>query len=233
MKTLLATSTVSVIIPVYNAELWLAETLESVLGQTVPPQQVIVVDDGSTDQSATVARRYAKYIQLAQQPNAGCAHARNHGVALAQGELLAFLDADDCWLPEKLALQCAALQQTPAWEAVFGELEQRSTVENAEQTAFVSKANAQDGYNLDTLLIRRQAFQRIGAFDPTFHLVNGLEWLWRARRLGLAAQILPQVVAWRRIHGENMSIRERPQVHAEYFRLLRQQMKPQSAGLGK
>lgn len=216
--------TVSVIIPVYNAEPWLAETLESVLAQTSPAQQVIVVDDGSTDQSAAVARRYAKYIQLEQQPNAGCAHARNRGVAVAQGALLAFLDADDGWLPEKLALQRAAFAGAPTLEAVFGQIEQRSDADWAE-AAVTLAARAQDGCSLDTLLIRREAFHRIGPFDPAFHRINAIEWLWRARRLALPMQILPQVVAWRRIHGANMSICERPQIHAEYFRLLRQQLK--------
>ena len=221
MKTLSVVPTVSVIIPVYNAAPWLAETIESVLGQTSPPQQVIVVDDGSTDQSAAVARRYARYIQLAQQPNAGCAHARNRGVALAQGALLAFLDADDGWLPEKLALQRAALAEAPTVEAVFGQIEQRCTADIVEQP-LVFAANVQDGCTLDTLLIHRQAFHRIGLFDPKLHLTNGIEWLWRARRMALQAAILPQLVAWRRIHGENMSIRERSRMHAEYFRLIRQ-----------
>lgn len=221
MNSLSLTPTISVIIPVYNAEPWLAETLESVLGQTSPAQQVIVVDDGSTDQSAAVARRYIKYIQLAQQPNAGCAHARNRGVALAQGELLAFLDADDCWLPEKLALQRAAFAESPTLEAVFGQTEQRYAGAAAAQPAIAFNPNVPDGYTLNTLLIRRQAFQRIGAFDPALHLINAIEWLWRARRMELQTAILPQVVAWRRIHGENMSIRERTRVHAEYFRLIR------------
>lgn len=220
MNKVSVTSTVSVIIPVYNAAPWLAETIESVLGQTSPPQQVIVVDDGSTDQSAAVARRYAKYIQLAQQPNAGCAHARNRGVALAHGALLAFLDADDGWLPEKLALQRAALAEAPTVDAVFGQIEQRCNADIVEQPLMFA-ANVQDGCTLNSLLIRRQAFQRIGLFDPTLHLINGIEWLWRARRMGLQTQLLPQVVAWRRIHGENMSIRERARVHAEYLRLIR------------
>lgn len=227
MNRLSLAPTVSVIIPVYNAEPWLAETIESVLGQTCPPQQVIVVDDGSTDQSAAVARRYARYIQLVAQPNAGCAHARNHGVALAQGELLAFLDADDGWLPERLALQLAALAEAPTLEAVFGQIEQRCAPDLAEQPVAFA-AQVQDGCTLNTLLIRRRAFQRIGAFDPALHLINAIEWLWRARRMGLQSEILPQVVAWRRIHGENMSIRERPRVHAEYFRLIRQMRQPVS-----
>lgn len=220
----IAAPTISVIIPVYNAEPWLAETIESVLGQTTPPHQVIVVDDGSTDQSAAVARRYARYVQLEQQPNAGCAHARNRGVALAHGELLAFLDADDGWLPEKLAWQLAALAETPTLEAVFGQIEQRCDgAWTAQSVTFA--ANVQDGCSLNTLLIRRSAFERIGAFDPALPLTNAIDWLWRARRLDLVATILPQVVAWRRIHGENMSIRERPQVHAEYFRLIKQRLK--------
>lgn len=220
-KTTAADARVSVIIPVYNAEPWLAATIESVLDQSQPPRQVIVVDDGSTDQSATIAQRYLPHIELVQQPNAGCAHARNRGVALATGEYLAFLDADDCWASDKLALQLAAFQQTPSLEAVFGQLKQSCTMATAQPGAVAFGMDAQDGYNLDTILIRRQAFHRIGGFDPTIPLTNAVEWLWRARRLGLVSQMLPETVAWRRIHGANMSIRQRPQVQAEYFRLIR------------
>jgi len=217
---------ISVIIPVYNAGPWLAATLESVLGQSQPPQQVIVVDDGSTDDSAAVAGRFGKAVQLVQQPNGGCAAARNHGVALAWGELLAFLDADDGWLPEKLARQYAALQAIPTLEAVFGQMEQRCT-EGMDPTTILFQPLVQEAYNLNTLLIHRQAFQRIGLFNPAFPLTNALEWLWRARRHALVAQILPEVIAWRRIHGENMSIRERAAVHSEYFRLIKQRLTAQ------
>lgn len=212
---------VSVIIPVYNAAPWLAETLESVLGQSAPPRQIIVVDDGSTDDSAAIARRYLPRIVLVQQPNAGCAHARNRGVALATSEYLAFLDADDYWTSEKLALQLAAFAQNPVLEAVLGQVKQTCTLTTAQPDAVGFGMDAQDGYNLNTLLIRRQAFHRIGAFDPTIPLSNAVEWLWRARRLGLVSQMLPETVAWRRIHGANMSIRQRSQVQAEYFRLIR------------
>jgi GT2 family glycosyltransferase len=91
--------------------------------------------------------------------------------------------------------------------------------------------DVQDGYHLNTLLIRRQAFHRIGGFDPTIPLTNAVEWLWRARRLGLVSQMLPDVLAWRRIHGENMSIRERSRIHAEYFRLIRQRREEQRDAL--
>ena len=220
MKSTIAAN-VSVIIPVYNAAPWLAATIESVLGQSTPPRQVIVVNDGSTDQSVAIAQRYLPQIELVQQPNAGCAHARNRGVALATGDYLAFLDADDYWTSEKLALQLAAFAQTPALEAVWGQVKQTCTITTAQPDAVGFGMDAQDGYNLNTLLIRLQAFHRIGGFDPTIPLTNAVEWLWRARRLGLVSQMLPDVLAWRRIHGENMSIRQRSQAQAEYFRLIR------------
>lgn len=226
-----ADAKVSVIIPLYNAAPWLAATIESVLGQSAPPRQVIVVDDGSTDQSAAIARRYLPQIELVQQPNAGCAHARNRGVALATGDYLAFLDADDYWAREKLALQLAAFAQTPALEAVWGQVKQTCTTPTAQPDAVGFSMDVQDGYHLNTLLIRRQAFHRIGGFDPTIPLTNAVEWLWRARRLGLVSQMLPDVLAWRRIHGENMSIRERSRIHAEYFRLIRQRREEQRDAL--
>jgi glycosyltransferase involved in cell wall biosynthesis len=223
-----AQPTISVIIPLYNAEPFIAKAIESVLGQSRPPQQVIVVDDGSTDGSADVVRRYGQQITLVQQPNAGGASARNRGVALAQGDLLAFLDHDDYWAPEKLAWQLDAFQQAPHLEAVFGQLQQTATMNTAAQDNALFGLNAQDGYHLDTLLIRRAAFQRIGAFDPTWR-IDTVEWLWRARRLKLCTQMLPQVLAWRRIHGDNLSIRARPQLHAEYLHLIRQQLAEQRA----
>lgn len=214
-----ASPSVSVIIPLYNAEPFLAQTIESVLGQTHPPQQVIVVDDGSTDQSAQIARRYGAAVELVRQPNAGGAQARNRGVALAHGDLLAFLDNDDWWAPEKLAWQLDALRQSPHLEALFGQIQPIDSATAGQEARWLGMT-AQDGWHLDTMLIRRQAFQRIGPFDPAW-MIDTVEWLWRARRLGLCAQTLPQVVAWRRIHGDNHSIRARPRAHADYFRLIR------------
>ncbi len=116
--------------------------------------------------------------------------------------------------------QLDALRQSPHLEAIFGQIQPIDTTTTADQEVAWRSFTAQDGWHLDTLLIRRQAFQRIGPFDPAW-MIDTVEWLWRARRLGLCAQVLPQVVAWRRIHGDNHSIRARPRAHAEYFRLIR------------
>lgn len=104
---------VSVIIPVYNASQWIGRALRSVFAQTYCHYEVIVVDDGSTDQLEDAIRGFRERIVLERQPNGGPAHARNRGIQLARGRLLAFLDADDEWQPEKLRLQVDYFERFP------------------------------------------------------------------------------------------------------------------------
>ena len=104
---------VSVIIPVYNGELYLDEAIESALGQPYRPIEVIVVDDGSTDGSAEVAKQFDSPMRYCFQPNAGLGAARNKGISLAQGSFFAFLDADDLWLENKLTRQMALFDKNP------------------------------------------------------------------------------------------------------------------------
>jgi glycosyltransferase involved in cell wall biosynthesis len=98
-------TTVSVVIPCYNAEPFLRETLDSVLGQTFPALEVIVVDDGSTDQSAAIAESYGPPVRVIRQSNQGESVARNRGIDESIGDWIAFIDADDLWLPEKIESQ--------------------------------------------------------------------------------------------------------------------------------
>ncbi len=102
--------TYSVVIPCYNAEPFLRETLESVLAQTLSPLEVIVVDDGSTDDSAAIAKSYGQPIRVIRQENQGESVARNRGMDVARGDWIAFLDADDVWKPEKLESQISAVK---------------------------------------------------------------------------------------------------------------------------
>jgi len=105
---------VSVIIPTYNRASLISATLDSVLEQSLRPTEVIVVDDGSTDDTAEVVARYATRIRYVRQDNAGVAAARNHGASLASGEWIAFVDSDDLWHPDKLRLQLHALELSRA-----------------------------------------------------------------------------------------------------------------------
>jgi glycosyltransferase involved in cell wall biosynthesis len=110
---------VSVIIPAYNAEAFLGETLDSVLAQTYPNLEIIVVDDGSTDATPQLLEKYSDRIRVLRQANAGQAAARNYGARESQGELLAFLDSDDLWDPDKIARQVALLDRFPEALAVY------------------------------------------------------------------------------------------------------------------
>lgn len=105
-----ATPQVSVIIPTYNGDRYLAEAIESVLGQSYDNYELLVIDDGSTDSTPAVVRAYGDRIRYIVQDNQGVAVARNHGLQLAQGSLIAFLDADDVFLPDKLAAQVAVFE---------------------------------------------------------------------------------------------------------------------------
>ena len=110
----------SVVIAAYNAEATLAETLASVLGQTRPPEQFIVVDDGSVDRTAEIAVATSSAIQVVRQANRGAPAAMNAGVELAAGDHIAFVDADDLWAKEKLAAQLRALAAKPHLDGVGG-----------------------------------------------------------------------------------------------------------------
>lgn len=106
-------TSVSVIVPCYNAERWIAATLESVQAQQWPNLEVIVVDDGSSDRSVDIVRSQFPAVLVLGQRNQGVAAARNHGIARANGEWIAFVDADDIWLPDKLDAQMRALSSAP------------------------------------------------------------------------------------------------------------------------
>ena len=111
---------ISAVIPTYNHASYIASAIESVLSQTVGVDEIIVVDDGSTDETVQVVRRFSERIRYIFQPNAGLSAARNTGIRLATGNWLAFLDADDFWSPNKIELQLVALTQSPEAVLCYG-----------------------------------------------------------------------------------------------------------------
>ncbi len=212
-------SLVSVIIPVYNCERFLAEAIESVLAQTYRPLEIIVVDDGSTDQSANTARSY-KDIQYIYQPNQGIAVARNTGLAAAQGEFIAFIDADDVWLPNKLEVQVGYLIEHP--RAGFALCRVQGFVDPGVNLppGATDVPLMREQIGLNTMVVRRAVFDRVGAFDPDYRLADDLDWVTRAKDLGIPITILPDVLMLRRIHETNLShdVQTRK---ADWFRLFK------------
>lgn len=115
----------SVVIPVYNGAATIGRALDSVLAQTYPAQEILVIDDGSTDQTETVVRAYGSAVRYVRQANAGPSAARNHGVDLAQGDWIAFLDADDWYYPERLRLHAELIVTQPGLDFVVGNFDYR------------------------------------------------------------------------------------------------------------
>lgn len=210
---------VTVVIPVHNCEGYLEEAIESVLGQTYRPVELIIVDDGSTDGSGAVARRF-RTLRYCRQPHAGQSAARNRGVALAQGSYLAFLDADDVWVVDKLARQMAAFDADPNLSMVFGFVQQfRRSSEGAgleDDPLGLPLAGPIAG----TMLVRRGSFLRVGPFASGWRVGEFLDWYARALEAGLTSIMLPEVVLKRRVHGQNLGVRHRDSRH-DYLHILK------------
>jgi glycosyltransferase involved in cell wall biosynthesis len=213
---------ISVIIPVYNGERYLAEAIESVLAQTYRPIEVIVVDDGSTDGSARVAQQWAE-VRYHSQPHSGAAAARNYGVQLAQGDLFAFLDADDLWVQDKLERQVVTLREHPELDMVFGYVEQFHSPELDENTRQRLKGAGQRmvGYHIGTMLIRREAFLGVGLFSEQWQVADFIDWYARAMETGIKSMVLPAVLMKRRLHSQNLGVRQRDSVRSVYTQVLK------------
>jgi GT2 family glycosyltransferase len=214
---------ISIIIPVYNGEKYLAEAIDSVLSQTYPTVEVIVIDDGSQDASAEIARSYGSQILYYYQDNAGLGDALNTGVAHASGEFLSFLDQDDLWVSHKLTRQMQEFTNNNQVDAVFGYIEQFHSAEltPSTQQRYHVKQQIMSGYCADTLLISRKAFLRVGTFDSSLRTTTFLDWYARAKEYGLQMIMVKEVLAKRRIHTTNISITHKSTVNKEYLQLLK------------
>ncbi|MBX3001087.1 MAG: glycosyltransferase family 2 protein [Caldilineaceae bacterium] len=221
----MSSPTITTIIPVHNGERYLAAAIHSVLDQTLPPHEIIVIDDGSIDGSRTITRSFGPPVRLLTQANLGPAAARNLGVDHATGDLLAFLDADDLWTPEKVARQVSALQCQSTLEAVLGQVENFISPDlDQDQHNSLFKSATQTGeLHIGALLIRRDTFSRIGGFDTRWRHGEFIDWWARATRLGLNYTVLPDLVLRRRLHTTNMTRREQ-NGRREYLALLREQL---------
>ncbi|MCP4937426.1 MAG: glycosyltransferase family 2 protein [bacterium] len=217
--------TISVIIPVHNGQKYLAEAIQTVLCQTRSADEILVVDDGSTDDSAKIAASFGSPVQVLQQPNLGPASARNLGVKQAQGNLLAFLDADDLWSPEKLAAQEQILAKAPDCAAVLGQVENfiSPELDAAQQLTLKESVTRTGVHHIGALLIRRAAFLQIGYFDTQWRHGEFIAWWAAAKRVELNYQIMPQLMLRRRLHTSNLTRRE-PEGRRQYLGVLREQL---------
>lgn len=193
---------VSAIIPVFNGERFLAEAIESVLAQDYDPLEIIIIDDGSTDNTPRIAAGYADRIRYVRQENGGPAAARNAGLLHSHGEAISFLDADDLWTPGKLMSQAAGLSEGASVDIVLGHL-QRIKWSRAQE--FEPHGTPELSLSLGASLIRRQALGAVGTFDESLRQAEDWDWYMRARELGLSILVQQGVVLFYRRHEDNLT----------------------------
>ena len=203
---------VAIIIPVYNGAAYLAEALRSVLAQEACRiTSVIVVDDGSTDTSASIAAAHPAPIRLIRQVHSGAAAARNRGFALATEDYVGYLDADDLLPPRSVAARVAALIADPALDAATGLVTQFISPDLDASAA--ARLHVPDhpmkGPLPGTILFRRRLFDRVGGFDTDLAQGDFIDWYLRARAAGMASCQLDTVVLQRRVHGTNLTLRDK------------------------
>ena len=195
---------ISVIIPVYNAEKYVAEAVASVRRQGYESLEIIVINDGSTDDSLMIIESLGDDIIILNQANSGPAAARNKGLAAAGGEIIAFLDADDLWPDNKLAHQYAYLLTHPQCDIVWGRTQYFGDLGDREEKIPLDQDKTAVTFQLGVGLFRRITFDRVGILDEKFRYSEDIDWLLRAREIGVTIDILDDIVLLYRIHQESM-----------------------------
>lgn len=223
---------VSVIIPVHNGESYLPEAIESILNQSYQEFELVIIDDGSKDRTHQIALSYPRVTYYYQEHN-GTASARNMGIRKSQGEYIAFLDADDLWLPDKLALQIKAFNQDPKLEIVTGCIEQFISprvdqVKN--QFAFIKRPLI--GYSTSAIMIKRTALNKTGFFHEDYQEGETISWFANFLDKDINILILPEVIAKRRIHGENLSLKDQSNNYQTMLRILKKKIDNQRVNKG-
>ena len=196
--------TVSAILAVYNGSNYLRASIESMLAQTVPIDEIIVVDDDSTDDTAIIAHSFGGAVRVVTQPNAGQSAALARGIALATGTVLTFNDHDDLWVPEKQEWQLAAFAADRSLDLVYGLCEQFVSPElgAADQRRLAPPSSILPGALLQATMVRRSAFDRVG-INPTLRGAGAADWMGRASEAGLTRHMIGHVVLRRRLHPTN------------------------------
>lgn len=191
----------TVVIPACNAEATLSETLDSLLSQSCKPHEIIVVDDGSKDQTGAIANNHLSVPTLIRTDNQGVAAALNTGIAAAKGDVLAFLDADDLWLEPKLEHQIAFLNNQPNVSMVFTHMEMFLCPSVSPEAAarLVYPDGPQPCYGTSALMVYKEVFERHGGFDAALRTGTFIDWFSRIKTGGEQYGMLPDVLVKRRV----------------------------------
>ncbi len=199
---------ISVIIPVLNGDRYIKEAIESVFDQKYEPLEIIVVDDGSTDNTAKIVKTLNGNIKYHYQQNTGVATARNKGIELAYGDYVAFIDADDIWLKHKISSQLVLFAENKDIEIVQGYIKRFVSPGTTPPPHFAKNIDEQPvlSLSLGTGLFKKSVFDKIGLFDETLKFSEDIDWFLRAIEGGIIISVLEEMVYLYRLHESNMTI---------------------------
>ena len=202
------------VIPVRNGASFLVEALDSVFAQELDSPEVVVVDDGSTDDTLRVAREYGRGVQVLSQPPSGSGRARNRGLEATSGELVAFLDADDIWVGDKSRLQLPLFDQDPQLGLVFSDMIGFRDDVDEEQSYFeargfeghcaASSIFLHDIVSTPTVILRRACLERVGGFDESLQIGQDTD-LWLRIALEFPFAVVNRPLVRRRLHDANVT----------------------------
>ena len=192
---------VSVIMAAYNAAEHIAEALDSVLAQDWRPLETVVVDDGSTDDTAAIVGRYPKVVYV-RQDNQGPSAARNAAVERSSGEFVANFDSDDLLPPSRVSDQARYLLAHPDVGAVFGRQEWMNAPEWMARDSVYGDV---DGIPLSSVMFRREVFFELGGYDTSFVHGEDMDLLMRMRERGIEYQVIPEIVLYRRYQASSLT----------------------------
>jgi glycosyltransferase involved in cell wall biosynthesis len=218
---------VSCIVPVFNGERFLAEALQSILDQTHQPVEVIVVDDGSTDDTPSVVAAFGDRVRYFHQNNAGPAAARNRGIEESRGEFIAFLDADDLWEKTKLERQLDRFSQIPelAYSVTLTQnFWEEEVMDEEARLVHHRRSRPVPGYVTHALMVRRDWVEKTGGFDASLNHGDAADWFQRAEAAGAVGELLQEVLVRRRLHAGNRSRTMAKRSRDEFLLLLKRRL---------
>lgn len=198
--TLPLNKTVSIIIPSYNRQVLLLESIKSILAQTYSQFEILVIDNHSSDNTLRHLNTLKdKRLRILSEPRKGAAFARNTGLKHAKGDILCFLDSDDLWLPQKLEIQLKTLELCTQATMLYCQYQEFFSPD----TEGLNRKLSSGTLSLITLMIHKQDFLKVGYFNEALQCGEFMEWYARALQLDLKVETLHQTLALRRIHSEN------------------------------
>jgi glycosyltransferase involved in cell wall biosynthesis len=201
---------ISVIISVYNAERYLSESLDSVLNQSMPAKEIIVINDGSTDQTINILKSYGKKIKLIDRENKGVPYSVNEGLSEVKQPWIAFNDGDDIWSQNKLELQYNYLLEHKDLRILFGMMRQFISPELSEEDkASIYVPNSPEKALIRPAMLAHQSvFEDYGLFNPTLKAGDFIEWFQKIKENDLKFDFIDEVIYCRRLHKNSLSNKE-------------------------